>query len=131
MSDVRFEITDVKCQMSNLRFQSQMPMNEPACDDPLETPVQFVRGVGPRKAELLAKLDIFRVSDLLWHLPRDVLDLTDVRQPNELVEKVEQTVRGTVVDIDARQVAGGRTLTAALIDCGGEYVRACGSISRG
>ncbi len=98
-------------------------MNEPARDDPLETPVQFVRGVGPRKAELLAKLDIHTVSDLLWHLPRDVLDLTDVRQPDELAEKVEQTVRGTIVDVDARQISGGRTMTAALIDCGGEYVR--------
>ncbi|MGD9857502.1 MAG: DEAD/DEAH box helicase, partial [Planctomycetaceae bacterium] len=85
--------------------------------------MQFVRGVGPQRAELLAKLGIHTVTDLLWHLPRDVLDLTDVRQPDELEEKGEQTVRGSVVDVDARQVSGGRTMTAALIDCGGDYVR--------
>ncbi len=92
-------------------------------DDPLDTPVQFVRGVGPQRAELLAKLDLRTVRDLLWHLPRDLLDLTDVRQPGDLVEKREQTVRGEVVDVDARQVSNGRTITAALLDCGGDYVR--------
>ncbi|MBX3437149.1 MAG: ATP-dependent DNA helicase RecG [Planctomycetaceae bacterium] len=95
----------------------------PQHDDPLKTPVQFVRGVGPQKAALLAKLDIHTVEDLLWRLPRDVLDLTDVRRPEDLEEKVEQTVRGTVVDVDARQVSGGRTLTAVLLDCDGDYVR--------
>ncbi|MEZ6053454.1 MAG: ATP-dependent DNA helicase RecG [Planctomycetaceae bacterium] len=92
-------------------------------DNPLNTPAQFVRGAGPQRGELLKKLDIHTVRDLLWHVPRDVLDLTDVRQPDELVEKLEQTVRGEVVDVDAKQVSGGRTITAALLDCGGDYVR--------
>lgn len=99
-------------------------MTTPTPENPLDTPVQFVRGVGPQRAELLAKLDIRTVRDLLWHLPRDILDLTDLKQPDELVEKAEQTVQGEVVDVDARQTSGGKTITAALLDCGkGEYVR--------
>ena len=56
-------------------------------DDPLSTPVQFLTGVGPARAALLAKLEIFTVRDLLWHLPRDVLDLSEVKKPNELVDR--------------------------------------------
>lgn len=36
---------------------------------PLDTPVQFLKGVGPRRAEILAKLDIYTVNDLLHHIP--------------------------------------------------------------
>ena len=39
--------------------------------DPLLTSLQYVTGVGPKRAELLAKLELRTVQDLLWYLPRD------------------------------------------------------------
>lgn len=92
-------------------------------DDPLTTPVQFVTGAGPKRAELLKRLRIENVGDLLWHLPRDVLDLTEVHPPSRLVEGEVQTVRGTVVDLDGRTLSSGRSLSAVLLDCRGEYAR--------
>ena len=92
-------------------------------DDPLETLVQFVPGVGPQRAELLAKLKIHTVADLLYCLPRDVLDLTDVRRPSQLEEGIVQTVKGTVVDVEGRRLSGGRSISAVLVDCQGEYAR--------
>ena len=92
-------------------------------DDPLQTPVQFVRGVGEHRADLLARLGITTVEDLLWTLPRDVLDFTDVRKPCDLQEGEPQTVRGVVVDVDARQLSRGRSVVNALLDCGDDYVR--------
>ncbi|MSR60740.1 MAG: ATP-dependent DNA helicase RecG [Planctomycetaceae bacterium] len=89
----------------------------------LDTPVQFVRGVGPQRAELLGKLGITTLVDLLWHLPRDILDLTHVADVRDLKNDELQTVRGRVVDVDGRQLSGGKTLSAVLIDCDGEYVR--------
>ncbi|MCA9096486.1 MAG: hypothetical protein KDA68_23565, partial [Planctomycetaceae bacterium] len=57
-----------------------MSRSEPAeSEPPLETPLQFVKGAGPRRAELLQKLDLRTVGDLLWFLPRDYLDLSDIR----------------------------------------------------
>lgn len=53
-------------------------MSTIAPDDPLQTPVQFVRGVGPARADLLARLNLLTAGDLLLNLPRDVLDLTRV-----------------------------------------------------
>jgi ATP-dependent DNA helicase RecG len=92
-------------------------------DDPLLRPLQFLKGVGPARAELLAKLEIHTVGDLLWHLPRELLDLTNIRRPRELVEKEEQTVRGVVVDTDARRTKTGKAIVAGLLDCDGEFVR--------
>lgn len=95
----------------------------PGDADPLSTPVQFLKGVGPARAKLLAKLELKTVQDLLFYMPRDVLDLSDVRDPSTLEAGLTQSVRGTVVDSDARKLQNGRTLTAVLIRCGREFVR--------
>ncbi len=37
--------------------------------DPFQQPIQYIRGVGPKRAALLAKLNLRTVNDLLWYLP--------------------------------------------------------------
>ena len=93
-------------------------------EDPLDTPVQFVRGCGPRRAALLAKLDLRTVRDLLFLLPRDVLDLSVASSVGSLSDEGVHTVRGVVRETDGRPTRGGRTLVKALFDVGdGEFVR--------
>lgn len=89
----------------------------------LNTEVQFLPGVGPNWANVLHRLNILTVEDLLWTLPRDILDYTHARTPSELEEDKPQTVRGRVVDVDGRQLRNNRTLTTALLECGDDYVR--------
>ncbi len=93
-------------------------------DDLLQTPVQFVKGVGPDRAELLQKLEIRTAGDLLWHLPRDLLDLSDVRKIADLEADQPASVLGTVVDLDSRSLARERTMSAILIESDGNYLRA-------
>ncbi|MBW3541073.1 MAG: ATP-dependent DNA helicase RecG [Planctomycetes bacterium] len=93
-------------------------------DDPFEQPVQFLRAAGPRRGELLARLGLRTVGDLLWYLPRDVLDLTHVRAAQTLREGELATVRGAVVDLDARETSRSMSMVAVLLDCGDrQYVR--------
>jgi ATP-dependent DNA helicase RecG len=40
----------------------------------LDTPVKFLKGVGERRSELLARLGVETALDLLWHLPHRYLD---------------------------------------------------------
>ncbi|MFH5803310.1 ATP-dependent DNA helicase RecG [Alienimonas sp. DA493] len=96
----------------------------PLADDPLDTPVQYVRGCGPRRAALLAKLDILTVRDLLFLLPRDVLDLSVAASVEELNADTIHTVRGVVVDVDARPTRNGRTLVKAVVETNSGMVRA-------
>ncbi len=92
-------------------------------DVSLQTAVQYVRGVGPQRAELLGRLGLATIADLLFYLPRDVLDLTRVSRVGELQEGALGTVRGRMVDRDARLLKGGKTMTAVLLDCDGGFVR--------
>ncbi|MBX3444514.1 MAG: ATP-dependent DNA helicase RecG [Planctomyces sp.] len=91
-------------------------------ENPLETPLQFLPGVGPARAELLRRLELRTVADVLWRLPRDVLDLTEVRSPADLVEEELQTVRGVVAESDGRETRKGN-LVAVLLDCRDDFVR--------
>ncbi|MDA1013234.1 MAG: ATP-dependent DNA helicase RecG [Planctomycetota bacterium] len=89
----------------------------------LQTPVQFLRRVGPERAPLLERMRIHTVEDLLYYMPRDVLDLTEVSEPKDIKAGEMHTVCGTVVDIDGKDISGGRTMSAVLLDCRGHFVR--------
>lgn len=95
----------------------------PVNDLSLSSSVQFLRGIGPQRADLLARLDIHTIEDLLLTLPRDILDLTRVSRISDLVADERCQVRGRVVDIDGRQLKDGRSLSGVLIESHGEYLR--------
>src|SRR6266576_3476470 len=42
------------------------------------TPIQFLKGVGPKRAESLQRLGVRTVGDLLYHVPHRYLDATTV-----------------------------------------------------
>ncbi len=91
---------------------------------PLQTLVRFLPGVGPVRAESLERLGIETIEDLLWQLPRDLVDLTEVRRVGELEPEVVQTVRGEVVELDDRRISGGRRMASVTIDSGDGFLKA-------
>ena len=92
-------------------------------ESPLDRNIQFVKGVGPQRAALLGRLGLQTVSDLLFNLPRDLLDLTQVTPMGSIVEGEPCQVRGRVVDLDARPTRKGGTVTGVAIESHGQYVR--------
>ena len=64
---------------------------------PLDGPVQFLRGVGPRRAEALDRLGIRTVRDLLLHGPRRYEDASTVTPIASLEVGDDATVVGAVV----------------------------------
>jgi ATP-dependent DNA helicase RecG len=85
-------------------------------NDPiLEQSVQFLKGVGPARAELLAKLNVRTVGELLFHFPRSYDDLTKIRPVEQIEAGVLQTVQGEVVEIDGKELPDGRRITSVVI----------------
>src|SRR4029079_10720073 len=111
---------------ASLRTTEQQPAarRQPTAAELLATPVEFVRGVGPQRAGLIAKLDIRTAGDLIFFFPRDYEDLTDRREIAELDEEHVQTVRGEVVEVDARSSGFGKSTVGVLVKQGNEYLRA-------
>jgi ATP-dependent DNA helicase RecG len=63
----------------------------------LETPVTYLTGVGPRRAELLKRLNIFTARDLLFHIPHRYEDASTVQPIARLRIGDDATVIGTVI----------------------------------
>jgi len=63
---------------------------------PLLQSLQWLKGVGPKMAEKLAKLDLHCVQDLLFHLPLRYQDRTRISPIGALRPGVEITVTGEV-----------------------------------
>ncbi len=65
------------------------------------TSVQYLPGVGPKKAALLAKLGIATVGDLLWHVPRAWIDRSRITPLDELIPGSVQTAIGVIRQVEA------------------------------
>ena len=50
----------------------------------LRTPVQYVKGIGPKRAEDLATRNLFTVEDLLYNLPYRYEDRTQFKKVKEV-----------------------------------------------
>jgi ATP-dependent DNA helicase RecG len=87
----------------------------PPAGNMLDRSAQFLKGVGPARAELLGKLGIETIRDLLFHFPRAYEDLTDVRAIAQLSAGSFQTARGEVVEIEGRRLGDGRAMVSVVI----------------
>jgi len=86
--------------------------------DSLKKSAQYVRGVGPKNAARLRKLNIKTVGDLLYHLPRKYLDCSKIVPMNQARPKRFCTVRGNVIDAETRRTYGGKTITKFVLTDG-------------
>ncbi|MFQ6045154.1 MAG: OB-fold nucleic acid binding domain-containing protein [Gemmatimonadales bacterium] len=63
----------------------------------IDTRVQFLKGVGPRRAEAFARMGVVTVEDLLYHAPHRYLDATSITPIARAVVGKEVTLVGRVV----------------------------------
>ena len=80
-----------------------------------DTPVQYLKGVGPKLAQRFEKLGICTLADLLEHYPRRYLDFTHPYPPAEAPAGVACVVRAELLSKQGgRYAAGGRRVEKAL-----------------
>ncbi|HZI95238.1 MAG TPA: ATP-dependent DNA helicase RecG [Patescibacteria group bacterium] len=85
----------------------------------LETPLQFVKGVGPRKAETLAEKGHRTVEDLLFHLPFRYEDRSRFAAIASLLPGTRATITGTILSsVLKRTRKRGFTIFEAVVDDG-------------
>src|SRR5262245_48923041 len=89
----------------------------------LATPVQFLKGVGPQRAELLTKLDLHYAADLLFFFPRSYQDMSELRQNEQLEERTLASIVGVIDEVDLRSTGPGKSILGALIKQGTSYLR--------
>ncbi len=109
------------------RYLFTIAIMEPADKTPahsLATPVQYLKGVGPARVDLLRRLGLRTAADVLFLFPRDYQDLTDQRSILNLEEGKLQAVCGVVEDIELRGTRTGKTVLGVLVRQDGGFLRA-------
>lgn len=81
----------------------------------LSDSVTVVKGVGPKMKNILARLSIYTVEDLLSYYPRRYEDHTKITKMEDIRAGEECNVYGEVVDFKERRVRRNMTISTALI----------------
>ena len=83
--------------------------------DPLESPIQMLKGVGPANAVKYQKLGIQTVRDILYHFPRRYLDYRAAKLIKDLSGENFETILATIWDVKADRKPGGLFLIRATL----------------
>jgi len=82
----------------------------------LNTSIQYIKGVGPARAEALSKVGIETVEDLLYYFPRRHLDRTTITTCNNLKKDSIQTVVGVIKSSGFKTFRKGKLFQSLLYD---------------
>ncbi len=82
--------------------------------------VQYLKGVGPKKAAVLAENGVHTVLDLLYRLPRKYLDRSHIAPINQLTPELPATVVGQVVSTGV--LKGRKSRFEAVVSDGTGYI---------
>ena len=72
--------------------------------------VRYLKGVGPKRSEILQKLSINTIYDLLYYLPRRYEDRSRLKSIKELKIGEHQTLRGKILTLGAYRTKKGTSV---------------------
>ena len=86
--------------------------------------IQYLKGIGPKKAQLLHKLGITKIFDLLTHFPRGYEDQSCITPMSDLVPGEKAVVSGVITSLNEKR-AGRRNMTilTALVTDGTGFLQ--------
>ncbi|MFC1480825.1 ATP-dependent DNA helicase RecG [Candidatus Neomarinimicrobiota bacterium] len=91
-------------------------MERPTYIPKLTDLVQYLKGIGPVRAEALAEVGIFTVEDLLYYFPRKYLDRRNVLTVDQLVVGESASLIGQIVGKGVRSMKRRRQFQVNLED---------------
>ncbi|MGX4598766.1 ATP-dependent DNA helicase RecG [Faecalimicrobium sp. JNUCC 81] len=77
----------------------------------LRKDVQYVKGIGPRRAEKLNKLGIFTLKDLVYYFPRQFEDRNNLKKIIQLENEEKVTIKVIIVGISTSSPRKGMNIT--------------------
>ena len=84
-------------------------------------PVKNAYYIGERYAKILEKLDIYTISDLLYHYPIRYEDSRNVTQISNLTENIVHVIKGRIILITTIHTRNRKVFTKAVIEDSSGY----------
>ena len=83
-----------------------------------EIPVRYVKGVGPARAEILNRLELETVEDLLYHCPRRYEDRSKFKPISQVKIGEYGTVKGEILTLGGHRTGKGESIFKARFGVG-------------
>src|SRR3990170_3464032 len=81
----------------------------------LHQSVQFLKGVGPKRCEILERLGIHTIHDMLSYFPRDYKDRTRIQKISEAKIGADITIQGKILAIHNRMTRNRKYILEAFV----------------
>lgn len=88
----------------------------------LSDEVRFLKGVGPKKSQLLLRLGICNIYDVLTYFPRAYEDRSTVCQIAGLQAGEKAVIAGVITNVTEKRTARGMSILTALVSDGTGYL---------
>jgi len=80
----------------------------------LDTPIEFIKGVGPKRAELLQQeIAVFKVIDILTHYPFRYIDRTEIHLLKDL--NTEGQTAQCIVEVIDKEIIKGKRMSRLVV----------------
>ncbi len=73
----------------------------------LKTPIQYIKGVGPKRAEFLRRMGLNTIEDILYNLPRRYEDRSNFTPISKVVIGQPHTIKGQVLTFGLKRTKRG------------------------
>jgi len=70
----------------------------------LESPVQYIKGVGPKRARLFRRLGVYSAEDLLYYFPRRYEDRSQLKSISQIKLGEVETIKGEVLAREEKKI---------------------------
>ena len=77
----------------------------------LNKEIQFVKGIGPKRAQKLNKLNIFTLKDLIYYFPRQYEDRSIIKKISQLENEDKVSIKGVITKIQTYNPRKGMKIT--------------------
>lgn len=89
----------------------------------LNKEIQFVKGIGPKRADKLNKLEIFTLKDLIYYFPRQYEDRSNIKKISRLENDEKVSIKGIITRIDTYSPKKGMNITKIDVRDESGYIR--------
>ena len=82
----------------------------------LNTEIQYLKGVGPKRGKILKNFDIQTVGDLIRNYPRKYLDRTNIKSINQIQINEKVVIIGTIISFGVKRLKRGKYFHLVISD---------------
>ncbi len=81
----------------------------------LDSPAQYVKGVGPKIAKILKRLGVETIRDLIYFFPRDYVDRRNIVPIAKINPGETAFIKGSITKVIVNKTRGGFTIVKAAV----------------